>query len=59
MRALRCLRALVRRLNGDDAYERYLAHWRGHHADDGAPLDRRQFYQAELQRKWNGIRRCC
>ncbi len=59
MRRLHRLWAWVRRLSGDDAYERYLAHWREHHADDGAPLNRKQFYKAELERKWNRIRRCC
>jgi uncharacterized short protein YbdD (DUF466 family) len=49
----------LRRVTGDDAYERYLAHWQGHHAGDGLPLDRRAFYRAELERKWNGVRRCC
>jgi uncharacterized short protein YbdD (DUF466 family) len=44
---------------GDDAYERYFAHWRTRHVGEGAPLDRRAFYQAEEQRKWSGVRRCC
>ena len=49
----------LRRLSGDDAYERYLAHWRERHAGEGAPLDRRAFYRAELERRWSGVRRCC
>jgi Uncharacterized small protein len=50
----------LRKITGDDAYERYLAHWRTHHADDGStPLDRKAFYKAEQMRKWNGMRRCC
>jgi uncharacterized short protein YbdD (DUF466 family) len=49
----------LRAVSGDDAYERYLAHWRAHHAGAGEPLDRRAFFKAEQERKWNGIKRCC
>lgn len=50
----------LRRASGDDAYERYLAHWRIHHvAGGGEPLSRRAFFKAEQERKWNGVRRCC
>jgi uncharacterized short protein YbdD (DUF466 family) len=52
--------AALRELTGDDAYERYLAHWRLHHATEGrAPLDRAAFVREEQQRKWEGVRRCC
>jgi uncharacterized short protein YbdD (DUF466 family) len=52
--------SLLRELTGDDAYERYLAHWRAKHCGDGArPLDRSSFYRDEQRRKWDGIRRCC
>lgn len=45
---------------GDPAYERYLAHWRCHHAmEGGEPMDRRTFYNAETARRWDGVRRCC
>ena len=57
---------IVRELAGDDAYERYLAHWQAHHANDGAPLAREDaplgraaFFRAEQSRKWDGVRRCC
>ncbi len=56
---LRRLIGLVRELSGDDAYERYLAHWRAHHIAHVAPLDRKTFFNAEQERKWNGVRRCC
>ncbi len=55
----RSFRETLRRLFGADDYERYLAHHRAHHAGDGPPLDRRAFYDAELERKWSGVRRCC
>jgi uncharacterized short protein YbdD (DUF466 family) len=58
--AIRRSWAAVRELTGDDAYERYLAHWRSQHAhDNSAPLDRKTFYREELRRKWEGVRRCC
>jgi uncharacterized short protein YbdD (DUF466 family) len=57
--ALRRFWATVREITGDDAYERYLAHWREHHSGDGAPLARAAFCRAEQRRKWDGVRRCC
>jgi len=58
--AVRRIWALLREVTGDDAYERYLAHWRTEHAADGTrPLDRSSFYREEQRRKWDGIRRCC
>jgi uncharacterized short protein YbdD (DUF466 family) len=51
---------ILRTLSGDDAYEQYLAHWRTHHAAEGGqPLGRKAFFASELQRKWNGVKRCC
>ncbi|MGD0960242.1 MAG: YbdD/YjiX family protein [Methylomonas sp.] len=48
------------KLNGDDAYRRYLIHWARHHAEQGQPaLSRKEFFAAETQRKWNGVKRCC
>jgi uncharacterized short protein YbdD (DUF466 family) len=50
--------SLVRRLSGDDAYERYLAHHADAHAGE-APLSRKEFFKREQERQWNGVRRCC
>lgn len=54
---------LIRVISGDDAYERYLAHWQRHHqgdTEDATPLlDRKSFHAAEIQRRWSGIKRCC
>lgn len=48
----------VRTATGDDAYERYLRH--NAEAHSGAtPLSRRAFFEAEQQRKWSRINRCC
>jgi uncharacterized short protein YbdD (DUF466 family) len=54
----RCWETL-RTISGDDAYERYLAHRREHHAADAPPLSRAEFFRAEQQRKWSGVNRCC
>jgi uncharacterized short protein YbdD (DUF466 family) len=62
IRALTRLKYLwqgVRTLTGEDAYERYLAHWHDHHGAEGVPLDRKTFYKQHQERKWNGISRCC
>jgi uncharacterized short protein YbdD (DUF466 family) len=50
--------AVVRRLSGDDAYERYLAHHARAHPG-AKPLTRKEFFKREQERKWGGVRRCC
>lgn len=58
--ALRRIWAAIRELTGDDAYERYLEHWRTRHAhESAAPLERAAFCREEQRRKWEGVRRCC
>jgi uncharacterized short protein YbdD (DUF466 family) len=59
LRTLHRVWAALRELTGDDAYERYVEHWRARHGADGAPLDRAAFYREEQRRKWDGVRRCC
>ena len=49
----------IRELSGDDAYERYLTHWQKHHTDEALPQTRAEFFKSELERKWNGVKRCC
>ncbi len=52
----------IRELSGDDAYERYLAHYAEHHAQDAeapAPLSREQFFKQWQDSKWKGVKRCC
>lgn len=48
----------LRRLSGDDAYERYLAHLRAAHPERMAP-DRATFFRQREIEKWNGVKRCC
>jgi len=59
--ALRRAWTLLREVTGDDAYERYLAHWHAHDAEHRheTPLDREAFFREEQRRKWDGVRRCC
>lgn len=58
--ALKQIIRFIRTLSGDDAYERYLVHWQKHHAEqEGEPKSREEFFKAELDRKWNGVKRCC
>ena len=50
--------AWLRRISGDDAYERYRLHQRLRHPQ--APLmSRREFCADEQRRKWSGVSRCC
>lgn len=49
----------LRAVTGDDAYERYLEHFRNDHGDGEKPLTRHEFCARETDRKWNGVRRCC
>ena len=48
-------------LNGDTAYREYCRHWRERHATDAGerPPSRAEFFRAEQERRWNGVRRCC
>ncbi|MGD9786347.1 MAG: YbdD/YjiX family protein [Sulfuricellaceae bacterium] len=55
---LHALWRMIRRLSGDDAYERYLAHHAAAHPGE-PPLSRREYFKREQERKWGGIRRCC
>lgn len=48
----------VRRLSGDDAYERYLAHRAEHHVEQ-PPLSREEFFKQWQDSKWKGVKRCC
>jgi uncharacterized short protein YbdD (DUF466 family) len=55
----------IRQLSGDDAYERYLAHYYEHQTefhnetDAESPLSREEFFKQWQDGKWTGIKRCC
>ena len=48
----------VRRLSGDDAYERYLRQ-HAEHGYEEPPLSRKEFFKQWQDGKWKGIKRCC
>jgi uncharacterized short protein YbdD (DUF466 family) len=55
---------VVRRLSGDDAYERYLEHFAMHHQADPdhahcQPLSKKEFFKQWQEEKWQGVKRCC
>jgi len=53
---------IIRRLSGDDAYDRYLKHHAAFHAtsvDAPPPLSRKDFFKLWQENKWDGINRCC
>ncbi|OGT19204.1 MAG: hypothetical protein A2V90_04645 [Gammaproteobacteria bacterium RBG_16_57_12] len=57
---LKSLWRALRQASGDDAHERYLAHWtRVHGREGGQPMDCETFFKAEQARKWEGVKRCC
>jgi len=55
---------VLRRLSGDDAYERYLEHYARYHNDDcehgsDTPLSKQAFFKEWQDEKWHGVKRCC
>ncbi|MFM9913617.1 MAG: YbdD/YjiX family protein [Methylophilaceae bacterium] len=57
MTILRKIWRIIRRLSGDDAYERYVAHHTHHH--EGVPLSREAYFKQWQDGKWQGVKRCC
>ena len=68
----RNLRQNLRQLTGEDAYERYLAHFYEHRVAQknpqeeqnveeiaALPLSREAFFKEWQTSKWKGIKRCC
>ncbi|MDD5276790.1 MAG: YbdD/YjiX family protein [Methylovulum sp.] len=58
---LKNLWRVIRRLSGDDAYERYLVHYAQHHhaETEAPPLSKAEFFKQWQDSKWQGIKRCC
>lgn len=57
-RIVHFLKRLVLEYDGTNAYSRYLTHHAAHHGEE-PPLSRKDFFRAQMQRKWQGINRCC
>ncbi len=52
----------IRQLSGDDAYERYLAHYAAQHAgqpEAHPPLSQAEFFRQWQDQQWQGVKRCC
>jgi uncharacterized short protein YbdD (DUF466 family) len=50
--------SLLRGVTGDDAYEKYVAHMQRTEPDK-RPLTAKEFFQAQMEQKWNCISGCC
>jgi uncharacterized short protein YbdD (DUF466 family) len=50
--------SLLRGVTGDDAYEKYLAHYERTRPDHPA-LSAEDFFKAQLDQKWNCVSGCC
>jgi uncharacterized short protein YbdD (DUF466 family) len=63
LRKLRIIWRIVRRLSGDDAYERYLLRYVEHQQSGCShtekPLSKKAFFKKWQDEKWQGIKRCC
>ena len=62
LKRLKHLWHIIRRLTGDDAYERYLKHYAEFHqatVDAQPPLSRQEFFKLWQDNKWKGVKRCC
>jgi uncharacterized short protein YbdD (DUF466 family) len=63
MKTLHSAWKMLRRLSGDDAYERYLNHFAEHQPDCSHicenPLTKKAFFKQWQDEKWNGVKRCC
>jgi uncharacterized short protein YbdD (DUF466 family) len=57
-RMMRAIGSLWAWLNGDLAYRRYLAHHRQAHPGV-VPQSRQAFYLQAIERRYNGVNRCC
>ena len=49
---------LLRGVTGDDAYDKYLAHYE-RTKPDHPPMTAGEFFQAQLDQKWNCVSGCC
>jgi uncharacterized short protein YbdD (DUF466 family) len=58
MKLMRQVWNAIRRLSGDDAYERYLRHHAEYHPDLPA-LSRAAFFKQWQDGQWKGVKRCC
>lgn len=58
LRAIKLMYAFLRRLSGDDLYDLYLLNHK-RCLKKNKLMSKKNFYQATLDKKWSGIKRCC
>ncbi|MES2677936.1 MAG: YbdD/YjiX family protein [Pseudomonadota bacterium] len=49
---------LIKKLNGQNEYQKYLKHFEQHHSHQ-IPLTKQRFFAQKETEKWNKINRCC
>jgi len=58
LKAIKSFYEIIRRLSGDDLYDLYLENHK-QCSKKHKLMTKEKFYQATLNRKWSGIKRCC
>jgi len=58
LKAIKSFYEFIRRLSGDDLYDLYLQNHK-QCSKKHKLMTKKKFYQATLDRKWSGIKRCC
>jgi len=58
LKAIKSFYEFIRRLSGDDLYDLYLENHKKCSKKHNL-MTKKKFYQATLDRKWSGIKRCC
>jgi len=52
------LHDIIKGASGLSAYEQYLGHLHARHPD-ALPMSREEFFRADVEARWDGVRRCC
>jgi uncharacterized short protein YbdD (DUF466 family) len=58
LKAIKLIYVFLRRLSGDDLYDLYVMNLK-QCSKKHKLMSKQQFYQATLDKKWSGIKRCC
>jgi uncharacterized short protein YbdD (DUF466 family) len=58
LREIKLIYAFLRRLSGDDLYDLYVLNHK-QCLKKHKLMNKQQFYQVTLDKKWSGIKRCC
>ena len=58
LKVIKSIDKFLRRLSGDDLYDLYLKNHKKCSSKHKL-MSKKKFYQATLEKKWSGIKRCC